>query len=539
MTPSLPASGSLNSVNLTANKHVTHEDTSPRESSCEKITQLFFDSPRRTGSDKKRQVKDETKSPPSDKIQTIVEHSPLASSKVKKIPRSKSLHSVTFQQNALYTPPKPDKNIYKNESVEKLPVCKDIFSETIINTEWLRKLDRHILQGTLRMPHSRAQLQEIWKEKLQTGIDDYYRRYYGFPFLSQEILQRPPEISLEHLLKEVSIEEIIFSAYQDILTKTSITVDEIALRLRERTELIDNLRQFLRHVLLKVRTWSTFLTNLKKISSQKELYRVLSMILVNETNPHTDMVKYFESFKADGEAIQETCLREIRWFHNQARHITFKQVFQWTQNHTDQDSLLNIDQPQIVRSITTYGKRVIDLKINGVDAEHTLEEIIDQINQAGIDKQATKEMSIQQAREFEKSIIHRSACESILRLLSMGCWFHADQLIRKWFDELYEVPLHTRCKKGILAEVDIQDSRSYQVRQIKTFGVYCRRIPNDPECFTVMEPEIGEITFQWQVSPDSDLGWKGELRVLSWKIRNEAPNHLKWLFVKALTHYHS
>lgn len=535
---SLPTSISLDNVH----KRAAHLDTSPRESSCERITQLFFDSPRKKPSVKmqKHRVKEEAVGK-TEKIQHVVEHSPLAAAKIKKNPleRSKSLHNLQFQENGLYTPPKSEKKSEPVKSeVESLPVCGDVFREPILNAEWIKKMEKCVLQGTLRIEHTLEEFLPIWRSQIQEEIDRYYRRAFGHSCLSEEVLQRPPQVLPEQLHRDSALDEMIYFPYRELLRRVSDVLDQIVVKLRERTPLIDALRHFLNHAIYRTHTMTTFMSNLKKIISQhREFNRLLAKILIPEKTNHGDLLRYLEPFKHEAEMVYEDCLRQIKWFHDQSRMITFKQVYKWSQTHGDPVSMSQIERPQIIRSITTYGKRVIDLTINGLEAEQTLEGIVHQINRAGIDRFATAEVSTLHAKAFEKN--QPIPCDGVLRLLSMGCWFHADQLIRKWLGDLYEAPLHTKCKKGITSEVQINSPEQYIVRQIKTFCVHSRRIPNDPECYTVLDPPIGEVTFQWSVSPDSDLGWKGELRVLSWKLREEAPINLKWLFIQALTHYHS
>lgn len=537
---SIPTSISLDHVA----KNVAREEVSPRETTCQKLTQFLFDSPRKNPSVKikKLQVKEETATPSktSEKLQGAIEHSPLASAKIKKpnLERSKSLGHISFQENALYSPPQTQGTPRRSrKKIDSLPVCNDILLEPVINSEWLRRLEKCISQGILQIPFTYSELQNQWKLQIQKNIDHYYRENFGHSCLSEEILLNPPVVFPEKILRDAPTEEMLYEPYREVLKQTLLVLEEIVSKLYERTSLLDALVIFLNHAIHKVHTFPTFLSNLKKLSQHRELHRLLSRILIKDENPHVDMHRYFEPFMHEAQQIYDDYLREIKWFHDQARLITFKQSFKWSQTHDEPNSMKHIERPQIIRSITTYGKRVTDLMINDMEGENSLEGIIHQINLAGIDRSASGEVSSKQAKDFEMD--KEIPCDGVLRLMSMGCWFHADQLMRKWFDELFEAPLHTKCKKGIASVVQINDPSFYTVRQIKTFCVYCRRIPNDPDCYTVIEPEIGEVRFQWQVSPDLNLGWKGELRIISWKIRADAPIHLKWLFIKALTHYHS
>lgn len=532
---STPYSVSLNTVQL----QIAENETSPRDSSCDRITQFLFDSPRKSASKiKKNKIVDETHSRKSEKLRAVTEQSPLAAAKVKKgsLERSKSFHGISFQENILYSPPKSNKSQSIVSAIDKLPICGDIFSEMIINNEWLGKLEKRVLHGTIGLNGELNDLQDKWRIQIQTHIDHLYREGLGYSCLGEQSFKNDQELHIQQVIRDSLVDRILLEPFQDVLKRVSEKLDEAAKGLKEKTDLLVIFRRFLRRATMKIHTFSGFLRLLRDMTGQKELFRLLSSLFLTEKNRGMDLISFLQALRDDAGRMYEGYLKELKWFQTQAAIIKDKHIFKWSEEVGETASISKIVRSQIIRSITMNGHRLPHLLINDEEAEDTLEGIIHQLNKAGIHPEASMELSAQHANDFshDKWI----PADGVLRLLSMGCWFHADQLIRKWFGEIYDIPMHTICKKGITCHVQITDPFVYDVRQIKTFSVYRRRIAEDPECFTVVEPEIGQITFQWHVHPGIGGKWKGELSILSWKLHEESSIQLKWLFMKALTHYH-
>lgn len=498
-----------------SNSDSSDSSTGSEQSICGKITRFL-----------PQEAKKEGKKETSKKLNEFLEQSPVYIAKVTGQNR-KSLEGT----NALYSPINKERRT--SLGANKVPFTGDIFSEVFLNSNWEKKLLECLKEEG---PLTIEGIMESLKKELYEAIDRFYWKHLHITSTPSGGYVKE-EIPFETISQGLAFDALFLRPFIERFKRAKQHYEIVIQQVGSKTYEGEHFRNHLRSLIHSENSYKQFMGHLEILRKNKELYKLVNRI--TQLTEKKDLLLDLPLVNQRCKAMFENVLQELHWFHKEAPFVVQKQIYYWSDAFSENFSIDKIKNFDAIRSLTMHGQLLLDLSINGIPAyklhDSYLTGIIHQISLGGLNPFMSSFEAAEEARTFAGG--SSIAAERVLKMCSIGCWYQADKLIRKWFGDLYEIPLHTTCNQGIACAITINGPNDYKVVQQKTFTVHKRRIPNDPECFTVQEPAVGEIKFEWAVWPTSE-GIKGTLRIAGWKLNDAVGIEEKWLFLRAITHFH-
>ncbi len=127
-------------------------------------------------------------------------------------------------------------------------------------------------------------------------------------------------------------------------------------------------------------------------------------------------------------------------------------------------------------------------------------------------------------------------CLYLMRLFTNSSWGHADLYIRRLFPGLFTIPYWTKPFQGLEHHVAISGPEDFSVQQKRSYVVYPRDKPDDPDSYTpIWKKPLLRIDFSWTMTPFKGR-WSAILKIDGIYEYPDIGEH-KWPLLHALINY--